>query len=225
MLKTDANRGQFDDYVHAEMGITNLEERCRAQLESITSRTDIEVGQLESNAKEDGDMVDALYADCLECIKIATTAVIPNQGRGVHAKTNWFAKYRDKLMPLIDKKNKKFADWRAATVGLRSLAQVEIPGRQAYKTAAKKVKAACKKYREEYYQNVVLELEELFNTNNMYGYYKTRQLDNRGDIFRKGVGGEPDRLVTGKEEIILVWRDYFKSLLNQDNAVGVDAGD
>ena len=43
---------------------------------------------------------------------------------------------------------------------------------RVYNEANKKVKILCKKFREDYYAEAVEELEDLFNANDMWGYYQ-----------------------------------------------------
>ena len=76
------------------------------------------------------------------------------------------------------------------------------------------------------------ELEDLFNANNMWGYYQAvakiiepklnvmAASGTQGGILIQGEDGAPDKLVTGSEEILLTWKNYFSQLLNQDSLIG-----
>ena len=97
-LKNQDTKDTFNKRLVEEMAVKTLNERCRELL-----RFDREVQELEAGASQDCDVVEKLYLDCLECIKITTEDIVPNHGRRELSKSNWFAKNRGKLMPLIKK--------------------------------------------------------------------------------------------------------------------------
>jgi len=105
VLKTDDVREQFNEYLQSEMDIQGLEERCRVQ--PLVENREINADgrdDVESVALTDNNIVDTLYQDCLNCIKVATAAVVPNQRRCRISEDNWFAKHRVDLLPLIERK-------------------------------------------------------------------------------------------------------------------------
>ena len=100
---------------------------------------------------------------------------------------------------------------------------------EEYIAAGKHVKRECLKCRENYYSNVVKDLEALFNANDMLKYYAAigtiispslSSMPVRGGehgVFANSEGGLPVQVVQGLEEIVGVWAQYFHNLLNQQS--------
>ena len=171
----------------------------------------------------------------MECIQVTAKKTLPNQLKQRKRQENWFTAAEKALQPLIKQKVQAYRACKVAWEDKDNNREKDnVAEKEAiYKRTVRQAKLACQLARERYYSEAEADLEALFNSNNMFGYYQavSRFITPKfkpictsgqmGGLVIPGTEGESDRRVDSPEEVLGEWKEYFSDLLNQKCTIQV----